>query len=177
MADTSVSMRAALLASVPLTVIGLALPAAVYALFWGAVPYNGFDRLIEVHWVALAVAVVGSIFAHELLHILAFRVFGGVPLHQIRLGVYWPALMPYANTSARLTARAYRMVIALPGVVLGVLPIVIAIMVANGALLWYGALMLSAAAGDAVALWALRNVPGERYVVDCVDRVGCTVVD
>lgn len=174
--DRSISTRAANLVAVPLFGLALVAPAALYTIVWRRVPYEGFDTLMSLHWGLLIGLLAASIIVHELLHGAAFHAFGRVPWHAIRFGIQWSALTPFANTSAPMPARSYRAAIVAPGLVLGALPIVAAVLLRAEPLLWYGAIMLGMASGDAIALSAMRGVPSAALVVDRPDRVGCTVV-
>lgn len=125
--------------------------------------------------VILPVFIVGIV-VHEALHGLGWRTFGRLPWSAIRFGVVWQALMPYAHCRAPLTATAYRWGAALPGLVTGVLPVALGLITGRGVVLVLGAVLLAAAAGDALVLWAIRRVPGRTRVLDHPSRPGCYVL-
>jgi hypothetical protein len=76
-----------------------------------------------------------------------------------------------------MTAFAYRVSVALPGVILGALPGLMGLMWRNGWLTVYGALMSIAALGDLIVLWLIRSVPGDARVQDHPRAPGCIVYE
>lgn len=126
------------------------------------------------HFLGFVVIFVASVILHEGLHALGWLVFGRVPWPKIRFGIKMAT--PYAHTSAAMQARAYRLSAALPGLVLGGVPAVISWITGSGLLMGYAALMLSAAAGDAVILWLIRDVGAGQRVQDHPSEAGCRVL-
>ena len=64
-----------------------------------------------------------SVLAHEGLHGIGYY-WAGAERADIDFGIKWSALAPYAHCSVPLRAAPYRVAIALPGLVLGVLPLI-----------------------------------------------------
>ena len=158
------------------TVFGL-LPAALlfalFFLFWQGremqPPPAGFGLS---HFVALFVA---GIVAHELLHALGWMLFAGVPRDRIEFGVKWKLLTPYTHTAARMPLRGYRIGTLLPGLLLGLLPALLALAGGSFLLLGFGLLFTVSAGGDFLILWLLRNVPARAQIADHPTRVGTVV--
>lgn len=124
---------------------------------------------------AAALFFVG-IMGHEWLHAVGFRLAGKVPSDSIRYGFNWKGLAPYAHCHAAMKAKAYRLGVMLPGLVLGALPAIAGLAAGVWWLVVWGALMFIAAGGDAAILLAVRHVPGEALVEDHPTRVGCRVL-
>jgi hypothetical protein len=173
--DATISMRAAngiAIAVLPLFVAVLVLP---YWGIWGAAALGaGFRSVARLHILIPLFAVL--VVAHELLHAAGFLYFAKVRREDIRFGMNWRALTPYAHCKAAVRARAYKGAVLLPGLLLGVLPNAIGLATGNGWLLLWGFFMLIAAAGDAAILWAIRRVPGDAIVRDHPSRAGCQVL-
>ena len=117
-----------------------------------------------------------GIVAHEALHGLAWRLAGRVPWSAIRFGFQLKTLTPYAHCAVPLEVRSYRIGTAAPGVVLGLLPLLVATVSGNGWLLRFGVFFSLAAVGDLIILWTLRGVPAGRRVKDHPTRAGCYVL-
>ncbi|MEZ4643471.1 MAG: alpha/beta fold hydrolase [Chloroflexota bacterium] len=117
-----------------------------------------------------------AILVHELLHIFGFLVVGRAPRTAVKVGFSWKMMAPYAHCSAPLSVNAYRVAIALPGLMLGLLPGIVGI--AIGSLWWtlFGVLMLIAAGGDLAVLLAVRRVPRRARVLDHPTEAGCQVL-
>ena len=146
-----------------------------YGLVWGwsALGSGGLD-FIEPLWRFLLIVAVG-VLVHEVLHGIAWRLAGAAP-GSISLGFQWKTLTPYAHSDAPMTARAYRIGAATPGVVLGVLPALAGLVLEHGAVFWFGLFFTLAAGGDALILWLLRGVAPDRLVADHPTKPGCLVL-
>ncbi|PSQ52614.1 MAG: hypothetical protein BRD28_04530 [Bacteroidetes bacterium QH_10_64_37] len=118
--------------------------------------------------------VLGVLF-HEGLHGLG-HVRGEASWSDVRFGMHWKALTPFAQCTVPTRTRSYRIAIALPGLVLGAGPLVLGLATGIWLLTFYGFLMLVAAAGDLLILWVLRGVPAGAWVQDHPRQVGCLVV-
>ena len=174
--DLSVSFARVHLLALPLLPLLVVPILAPYWLVWGWGPVpEGFKQF--VHPLAFFPVVLGSIVVHELLHGLGFIWFGRVPWRQIRFGVKWKGLVAYAVAVSPVTAKAYRLAGSFPGLMLGVLPGLGAIITGNGWLLIYGLLMTISAVGDLIILWNTRSIDCDALVLDRSDRAGCWVLD
>lgn len=154
----------------------LPLSLAAVLPFWlihgGAAVGLGFEAMAKYPLRLLAV-LIGSIFIHEGLHALGWAVFGRVSLKEMKFGVLKGN--PYTHVKVPLPARAYQWGGALPGIVLGVVPGVISWVNGSGTLMLFAAVMLATAAGDAIMLWLLRDLPPNRLVKDHPSAIGCLV--
>ena len=112
----------------------------------------------------LAAALVLSVALHELLHLAGYVWLGGAPRDAVH--VEWRGAVIVARCDVPLPARSYRAAVALPGLVLGVVPTVLGLLSGMAWLTVYGAVMLGASAGDVAVLWALRKYRADEEVVD-----------
>ncbi len=147
-----------------------------YQLVWNVWPFAAFTDGSLSGIVTLILLLALSLVAHELLHAIGFWLVGGVPFSRIKFGFSWQAFAPYAHCRAPLQATAYRISVALPGLMLGVLPGVFGIVTQRPMLVMWATLMLLAAGGDAAILWAVRRVPNTAQVLDHPKKVGCQVL-
>ncbi len=111
--------------SVPLTVIAskALMPSIVLTIapllphvaIWGVrVGFNARDYLLG--FVAFVVLIV----AHEAVHALGWILFAGVAPKDIRFGIAWKTLSPYAHSMVAMPARGYRVGVVLPLIVTGI---------------------------------------------------------
>ncbi|WP_263788258.1 DUF3267 domain-containing protein [Salinibacter grassmerensis] len=159
---------AALLAPIALLSLG------PYLALWGP-PNPPFPTRAAGILLFLSAFTVGVVL-HEALHGLG-HVWGGASWADVRFGMHWTALTPFAQCTVPTRARSYRRTLALPGLVLGAGPLTIGLAVGIWLPAFYGFLMLVAAAGDFLILWILVGVPADAWVQDHPQRVGCLVVD
>ena len=173
--DATISMTAANLIAIgllPLFVATLLLP---YLGLWGVAALGaGFRSVARLQ--VLIPLFAALVVIHELLHATGFLLFAKVGRKDIRFGVNWRALSPYAHCKAAVGARAYKWAVALPGLVLGVLPNAIGLVTGSGWLLLWGFFMVIASAGDIAILWAIRRVPAVAVLRDHPSRAGCQVL-
>lgn len=148
-----------------------------YVLVWGG---SALLALLEAQgsWALLLflLTLTPAIAVHEALHGVGFWRFGQVGWQAIHFGCHWRRLMPFARCRVPLQVAAYRRAVLLPGLVLGVIPAAVGIVVGNGWLMLWGGLMLVAAAGDIAVWWAVRRLPAATLVLDHPTKIGCEIV-
>mgnify|MGYP006278744029 CR=1 FL=1 len=164
--------QAQLRAVVLLVPIALLSLAPHFAL-WG-LPEQPFPMSVGAASLFIAAFVIGTVL-HEALHGVG-HVWGEASWADVRFGMHWEALTPYARCTIPARARSYRLAVALPGLVLGALPLAAGWWTGHWLTTFYGFLMLVAAAGDLLVLWILRGVPSGAWVQDHPLQVGCIVV-
>ena len=116
------------------------------------------------------------IIAHELIHGFTWQWTSDFRFRDIHYGVKWKTITPYAHLRKPIDIQPYRLGTAMPGIVLGVLPATLALIIGSGTLFWTGIFMIMAASGDMIVLYLLRDVQNPALVEDHPDRVGCFVL-
>jgi hypothetical protein len=87
----------------------------------------------------------------------------------------WKDLAPYCHCKAPIMLRHYIVAILLPGVVLGIVPSVVALIIGNPILLLFGVVFTIAANGDFMIPYLLRKEPAHHFVQNHPSRVGCYI--
>jgi hypothetical protein len=173
--DASFSIGQAVVIAAGMTpVIGI-IVLGTYSLVWGVGSLLGstlYFRQLHILIPTLAISIV----AHELLHGLGYLVFAGLSWRSIRFGFNLRSLAAYAHADAPVRASAYRLLVGLPAVVLGVVPVCVGIAWEGGILTLYGFFMLISASGDIAVLWKIRRLSPHTLVMDHPSRAGCLVV-
>jgi hypothetical protein len=172
----SVSMGKANVLAIAIMAPLAAAYAAVFIARWGWPLLNrGISDFFDLR-VAVPVLIVG-VFVHEVIHALAWSFASGRPLRAIAMGFQLRSLSPYAHPRDPMRVHDYRIGAVMPGLVLGIFPAVAAIVFGWPWLLIFGILFTIAAGGDALVLWLIRGVPGDKSVSDHPTRAGCVVLD
>lgn len=173
--DRSVSMFRANIGALALVGPPVALLAALFVGIhgWPAL----YMPLVDASPIVCALLLIVGIVAHEVLHAIAWKVAANPPRGAVRLGFQWTSVTPYAHCSIPMTARAYRVGAVTPGIVLGVIPMVIGLAFGWGGWMNFGILFTIAAGGDALIIWLLRGVSGRRMVMDHPSRAGCLLLE
>jgi hypothetical protein len=173
--DCSVSMLAAnLLVYLSAGPVAAAL-ALAYAVRWGAPSLgHGIWTLLDLRLFLLT--VLPGILAHELIHAAGWAVFARRRLRDIRIGVRWQSMTPYAHPKHPMPVEAYRAGAVMPAIVMGLAPALASIAVGTPVLMAWSLVFVLAAGGDLVVLWLIRGVPRGRLVADHPTRAGCMVM-
>jgi hypothetical protein len=166
------------------TLIGLAPALLLPMLFsagWGGDRLReGLDGLFSFgsgQMTALILIFIPGIIVHELLHALGWMWFGKLGPESIKLGFYWKALTPYAHAKVPLPVTAYRRGAFLPGLLMGVVPGLLGVLLGNFFLVATGFLFTFTAGGDFLVLWLLRGVSPGALVEDHPSKAGSYVLE
>ena len=161
----------ALLIMVPIAALYLVPYALIYG--WGDL---GTDVIAFIDKpILFLIAVVLGTVIHEFIHAVSWSWLDGIPWGKIHFGFKWKMLTPYVHCPEPVGVTNYRWGVAMPGIVLGVIPYLIALATQSGWLLGFGLFFTLAAGGDILILWLLRNVESSTKVQDHPDLVGCKV--
>jgi len=127
------------------------------------------DLRVFIPWI-----IVGTL-AHEAMHGLGWTAAGAGAFGSVKFGFHWKTLTPYAHFTEPMTAKAYRIGIVLPGIVVGLCPALAGYAMSNPPLVLFGGIFTGGAAGDLMGLWATRKIPPGTLVLDHPSRVGCII--
>ena len=125
----------------------------------------------------LIIAVLLGIVIHELIHGISWMIFGRKPFSSIEFGVQWKTFTPYAHLKEPVEVNAYRLGAFLPGFILGIFPYVLSLLSGNRDLFWFSLVHTSAAGGDWLILWVIRNIKAGMQVEDHPTNAGCYVLE
>jgi hypothetical protein len=125
----------------------------------------------------LILAVLLGVVIHELLHGITWVIFGRKPFSAIKFGFQWKTFTPYAHLREPVEVNAYRFGAFMPGFVLGILTYSLSLILSSGDLFWFSLVHTSAAGGDWLILWLLRNVKAGTRVEDHPTNAGCYVLE
>ncbi|ACL67368.1 hypothetical protein A2cp1_4050 [Anaeromyxobacter dehalogenans 2CP-1] len=143
-----VSSRAVIATSIALGLAGWAVAAAVRA---------GSGAPSQRGGLPFTAAVVAGLVAHELLHALAFLA-AGARVSELRFGVRLRRGVAHVACARAVSARGFRFVAIVPGVALGLAPLVAGVATRSYLVTLFGAMLLAAAGGDLMLVWAVRDV-------------------
>lgn len=126
--------------------------------------------------VLLLAAYVVSVVLHEALHVVGMLVFGRVSLRSIEWGHRLNEGVVYVHTTEPMSARAYRGVLALPGIATGVIPVFIGWVTGSMWVTAYAWLMTTSAVGDLAILRLIGDLEPATQVQDHPEKVGVLVL-
>ncbi len=163
----------ALILYIPITAIYIFLYAGIHS--WTIFKTDVLQFFINIPAFVVAL-VLGTIF-HELIHAICWTWLDSIPWKKIHFGFKWKVLTPYVHCPEPVEVTNYRWGVAMPGIVLGIVPFVLALVLQNGWLLGFGLFFTLAAGGDILILWLLRDVEASLKVQDHPELVGCNIID
>ncbi len=177
MKDISISALQANLYAIPIIIISIVCLVSPFVLFWDWQTFTkGFLAIYQALPYFISAFVIGA-FLHEVLHALGFLIFGKLKLSQVKIGIIWKYITPYAHCKIPLKAFVYRISLLLPAILLGIIPALVALITGKGWLLIYGILFTVLAGGDLLVFWLIRKVRSNELVKDHPERCGCFIVD
>ncbi len=120
---------------------------------------------------SIPVLLIGIIL-HELIHGISWAYFIPEGMKSIKFGVVWKFLTPYCHCKVPLKVKHYKIGVAMPLIILGILPLLIAVIFGSVALAYFGTIFTLAAGGDIITLIMLRKYKNECFVSDHPDKMG-----
>jgi Putative zincin peptidase len=106
---------------------------------------------------------------------LTWAKFAKSGLKSIRYGVLWKYLTPYCHCKEPLFVRHYIVGAIMPGIVLGFVPCIAAILNGNLMLLEFGLLFTYGAGGDFMIYNLIRKEKKDTLVQDHPSKMGCII--
>ena len=126
---------------------------------------------------AVIAGILGGTYLHELIHATSFRRIGRASKAAVGIGVHWKVLTPYAWCKEPISAAAYRWAAVLPGIILGVIPFLVSLIVTEAWLAAWGIFFTLSASGDFLVLWLIRDLAPATWIIDHPSRCGCAIVE
>jgi len=116
-----------------------------------------------------------GIAAHELIHGITWARFAEKGFKSIKFGVLWKMLTPYCHCKEPLLVKHYIMGTIMPGIILGFIPSILAIIIGHFGLFVFGLFFTVAAGGDFMMINILRKESMNNFVQDHPTKVGCYI--
>ncbi|MCR4740834.1 MAG: DUF3267 domain-containing protein [Lachnospiraceae bacterium] len=163
----------AIFLAIPIVVIGVGLFAVNNP---GVIPIIGNTRDFLIFFISILVLVV----IHELIHGFTWSFFAENGMKDIELGFMKQYLTPYATCCTPLKKAGYIMGAAMPMIILGIIPLIIAIAIGSALILSIGLIMTIAAGGDIMIIFKLltyRSDAGEKLIYDHPTQAGCCIFE
>jgi Putative zincin peptidase len=174
--NRTISMGRANLLSVGLIIPVFVLPSILFMWIWGLKQLiNGLETLYDRPLI-LILGFALLVVLHELIHGLTWQWTSGSTWQDVKYGFKWKTLTPYAHLKKPIDIRPYRWGAAMPGILTGLLPLLIGLVIGSGAWLIVGMMMTAAAGGDMMILWLLRKDNSPVLVEDHPSEAGCYIL-
>ncbi|MEP7287170.1 MAG: DUF3267 domain-containing protein [Chloroflexota bacterium] len=140
-----------------------------YWLVWHEIALINFNIGI------ILISLIPSIIIHEGLHGVGYML-GGAKFSEVKFGFLLSKLAPYAHCKIPLKASSYRIAVALPGFILGILPLIWGLVAHSPTITFYSLTMILAAIGDLITLAMLLPINSDLLVQDHPSKPGFQVL-
>ena len=155
------------------TLFGLA-PIIPFAI-WFLIAYGVFNPFEQIYdSVTVIIALLISIPVHELIHGITWSIFARKHFKSIAFGVAWKSFTPYCSCKEALKRGHYTIGVVMPGIVLGIIPLIISCIIGSASLFVYGMFMTITAGGDLIIYsMILREKKSEQeFFLDHLTKIG-----
>lgn len=126
------------------------------------------------------VVLLVSVVIHELIHGITFATFAENHFKYVHFGFIKESLTPYCTCTEPLKKYQIILAMAMPGIVLGLIPSIISLFNGSFTLLFYGLIMLGSAGGDFTIIYLILKNPSKKKDViyrDHPTEVGAVMFD
>ncbi len=113
-----------------------------------------------------------GILLHEVIHALLFTLFNDLGISSVKIGFKKKELLPYTYCSGKIKLNNYRITLIAPAIILGLIPLIIAIFLSNSIIWFYSFLFLIAGTGDIVLFIHSLKTSGNQIIVDHPTKLG-----
>lgn len=117
-----------------------------------------------------------GIIVHELIHGLTWSIYAKGGHKSMKYGILAKMLTPYCHCKEPLKLKHYMIGAAMPGILLGVVPAIIAIAIGNPTLLALAIIFTLVAIGDAMIIDLIRKEDPDSLVLDHPSEAGCYIL-
>ena len=116
-----------------------------------------------------------GIVAHELIHGIVFAKYAKSGFRAIKFGILLKMLTPYCHCKEMLKVKHYLIGAVMPAIILGIIPLIVALCTGNPGILFFGILFTVAASGDFLMIKLLWKEDKESWVQDHPSEAGCYI--
>lgn len=163
--------RVALLMFFPIATGGI-IP---FVLIYGFEPIaNGFF-ILKHNQLLLLIGFLATVIIHEGIHGITWAIFAKHGLKSISFGIKWSHLTPYCHCSETLNRTHYILGGIMPGIVTGIVPLLISYATANGWLLLISVLLIATAVGDFMVIKRVLRYSHNYRFLDHPTEIGFIV--
>lgn len=160
-----------------LIVFFIAIPVVVLQFVLFGIFHPNVDRSLTWNFAVFLLALILGVIIHELIHGVTWMLAGRKPWSSIKFGFQIETLTPYAHLKEPVEVNAYRIGAFMPGLIVGILPFILSLLTGSTNLFWFSLVHTTAAGGDWLILWLIRNVKSGPLVEDHPSQAGCYVFE
>ncbi len=151
-----------------------------YYLLWGSMILNQINTNLIANFGMWSLLIGFSVFAagivaHELIHGLTWATYANKGIKSMKYGVIWKFMTPYCHCKEPLLMKHYITGTLMPGIILGFIPSILAIVTGSFVLFLFGLFFTLAAGGDFMMINILRKESMNIFIQDHPSKIGCYI--
>lgn len=132
------------------------------------------DILKDIFFASLL--IIAGALMHELIHALSWVAFTKKGIKSFKFGFSKTDFSPYIHCTEPLKISVYRIGTIMPGIILGLVPVILSLFTGKTMMFLFGVFFLWAASGDFMVLWLIRKLDKNLLVQDHPEKIGCMVI-
>lgn len=136
-----------------------------------------FIEIINLVTPQLILALLLGILVHEGLHAITWVILLAKGYKSIKFGFNIHSFSPYTHCNIPMKVWQYRLGGLMPGLLMGVIPVIISFVLQSTLINFIGFLFLWAASGDFISLYMLRQLESHILVLDHPNEMGYIIVN
>ena len=157
--------------------VALVISGGPFAAIYGfGVLKQGFVSFLT-DYVGLALTLLVGTLLHEFLHALGFSLAADRGWSSIHFGFSWKDFAPFTYCDDVVSYSGFATATLLPGILLGILPLIISMINGNSWILSFGVFFTAGAAGDFLCIINLLKYPTHFRVKDHSDSIGFILME
>ncbi|WP_243292322.1 DUF3267 domain-containing protein [Bacillus sp. FJAT-47783] len=117
-------------------------------------------------FILFLIGFIGFVVLHEFIHLLGFKMFGGVQWDEMKCGFNAKLLVAYAHTKKAIPVPAMKKSLLLPFIPTGVLPLLVGLSFNLPAVTLLSSILISGCIGDFMLYHKIRSFPNDATVID-----------
>ena len=122
-------------------------------------------------------SIVLGIIVHEVIHGITWSLAGKTPFSNIKFGIQFKTLTPYAHCKVPIRMSTYRTGALMPFLIMGIGPYIYSLFTEDPTILGFGLFFCFGAIGDLMILWITRTISADKNVQDHPTEGGVIIVD
>ena len=124
------------------------------------------------------IVTIISIIIHELIHGYFFAKYNRSGWKTVKFGFNKEMLAPYATCQEPVKVKQFRIIVIMPTIILGIIPLLISLFINHNLLLFfYAVFMILSGIGDILVLWVVRKLDTNQYIIDHPRALGYFLIN
>lgn len=137
--------------------------------------FASWKNLVTQNFALLLLFALLGILIHELTHGIIWAIYCKKRFRAISFGIDWKDFSPYCHCNEPLRLWQFYLGCAMPGIVTGVIPAIISLIIGEPLLAILSVFFIMAATADWITCFKLHQFPLKSWVKDSKDNLGCEI--